>query len=379
MKKVTAIRPVTLTRKNAWNIRRRQITTNPSNVYRYLEENAPQIPSTRGIHEKEVPRSDQSFRDILENISVQKILETKPENWRGVFMVDSDAPCVDAIRQMSYKNIGSVVVCGHSTKQPVGIFTERDYLNKLIVKGLASTSTRVKHVMTADPLVISPGYNLETVASIMASCNIRHLPVSTDLEQDAIDGDEGSLIGMVSARDVCFHMVRAAEAASDIDLLKHTVADVFEKMGRKTSETCYVGEDETVFDALKIMTENNIGGVFVVSGQSLAGIFTERDYLHDIFLKGRSSKNTKIGEVMKTDVISVDPYASLHECLNMMARNSIRTLPLVPLSGGQINDAEKASMIGMITFLDVIRFLELAQGTGLRDPDDMKNVADEDD
>ena len=56
-------------------------------------------------------------------------------------MVDSDAPCIEAIRLMSYKNVGSVVVAGHNTKQPIGIFTERDYLNKLIVKGHASTNT----------------------------------------------------------------------------------------------------------------------------------------------------------------------------------------------------------------------------------------------
>lgn len=92
-------------------------------------------------------------------------------------------------------------------------------------------------------------------------------------------------------------------------------------------------------------------------GHHLVGIFTERDYLHRVFLQNKSSKNTKVGEVMTKNVITVPPNATLYHTLQTMVHNKFRTLPIVSLVGSEIDDTEKSSLIGMITSMDIIKFI----------------------
>lgn len=135
------------------------------------------------------------------------------------------------------------------------------------------------------------------------------------------------------------------------------MSDVFEWLGRESSEECYVQSTDNVYHALESMKAMNVGGVFVTEDQQLVGIFTERDYVKNIILKGRTSKTTQVGEVMKKDIFTVAPSSSVFEILDIMAKTNIQTLPVVPLIGMEINDAEKDTLIGMITTMDVLRFL----------------------
>jgi len=93
----------------------------------------------------------------------------------------------------------------------------------------------------------------------------------------------------------------------------------------------------------------------------VVGIFGERDYVRNIILKGRSSKTTEVGEVMNTSVITIGPSSSVHECLSIMANKNVRTLPVVSLVGQEINSCEKDSVLGLITPLDVLQFIEETQ------------------
>jgi CBS domain-containing protein len=106
-----------------------------------------------------------------------------------------------------------------------------------------------------------------------------------------------------------------------------------------------VAPDSTVYDALKLMAEKNLGAVLVLQGDKLAGIFSERDYARKIILKGKSSKETTVEEIMTSDVVTVEARHSIEECMSMMTSKRIRHLPVV--------EAEK--IVGVISIGDIVK------------------------
>jgi len=100
-----------------------------------------------------------------------------------------------------------------------------------------------------------------------------------------------------------------------------------------------------VYPAIELMCEKNIGGLLIVENGKLVGIFTERDYARKLILKGKSSKDTPISELMTKDPFTVTPDNSIEDCMNLMTDKHIRHLPVV--DGGQL--------IGMISIGDVVK------------------------
>lgn len=116
---------------------------------------------------------------------------------------------------------------------------------------------------------------------------------------------------------------------------------------KKGAEVFSVEPGVTVFKAIQIMCEKNIGGLLITDNGKLAGIFTERDYARKLILKGKSSKDTLIKELMTENPIYVSPESSIDECMQIMSDKRIRHLPVV--------DGEK--LTGMISIGDVVRFI----------------------
>lgn len=106
-----------------------------------------------------------------------------------------------------------------------------------------------------------------------------------------------------------------------------------------------VEPDTTVYAAIELMCEKNIGGLLILENNKLIGIFTERDYARKIILKGKSSKEAKISEVMTSNPFTVSSESSIEECMEMMSGKRIRHLPVV--------DQEK--LVGMISIGDVVK------------------------
>ena len=90
-----------------------------------------------------------------------------------------------------------------------------------------------------------------------------------------------------------------------------------------------VDPNATVREALELMAQHNIGAVLVLEGQTLAGIFSERDYARKVALKGKSSNETKVSDVMTAKVITIDTKHSIDQCMQIMTDNHIRHLPIV--------------------------------------------------
>jgi CBS domain-containing protein len=119
--------------------------------------------------------------------NVRQILQTKgSESWS----VDPDSIVYDALKLMAEKNVGAVLVLREG--RLVGIFSERDYARRIILKGKHSKETLVREVMTENPVCVSPSQTSEECMALMTKNHIRHLPVV----------EEDHLLGVISIGDV---------------------------------------------------------------------------------------------------------------------------------------------------------------------------------
>ncbi len=91
----------------------------------------------------------------------------------------------------------------------------------------------------------------------------------------------------------------------------------------------FISPDATVFEAIKLMAEKNIGALLVLLDGKLVGMFTERDYARKIALQGKSSKETRVREIFTGVVITVRPDDSVEDCMKLMTEHRVRHLPVV--------------------------------------------------
>ena len=124
------------------------------------------------------------------------------------------------------------------------------------------------------------------------------------------------------------------------------VRDILEE--KKSEELVWVGPLESVFDALKLMNEKDVGAVLVQIDDYLVGILSERDYMRKVILDIHAAKQTKVSEIMTNDVITVTSDDTVVHCIALTKKHHVRHLPVV----------EAGKTIGMISlrdlFLDVI-------------------------
>ena len=100
----------------------------------------------------------------------------------------------------------------------------------------------------------------------------------------------------------------------------------------------------TIFEALEIMSEKEIGALLVMEDGKLTGIFSERDYARKVILKGKSSKETPVGELMTKKVFYIDPQKTINDCMAMMTAKRIRHVPVI----------EDNKVMGVVTIGDVV-------------------------
>ena len=100
-------------------------------------------------------------------------------------------------------------------------------------------------------------------------------------------------------------------------------------IGQKQRDVFSITPDATVYDAVALMAEKNVGALLVVEDGSLVGIISERDYTRKVMLRGKRSRETQVREIMSTNLTTVDPKQSIDDCLRFMTEKRIRHLPVV--------------------------------------------------
>jgi CBS domain-containing protein len=122
-----------------------------------------------------------------------------------------------------------------------------------------------------------------------------------------------------------------------------TAADLLKAKAHQSVFT--ITPADSVFDAVKLMSEKNIGALLVTEGEEVVGIITERDYARKIILMSRSSKETPVREIMTSAVLYVHPSQTSEECMMLMTENRLRHLPVM--------DGNK--LIGLISIGDLVK------------------------
>jgi CBS domain-containing protein len=113
----------------------------------------------------------------------------------------------------------------------------------------------------------------------------------------------------------------------------------------KGNQVLSIAPNSDVYEALVMMEKHHVGALLVLDAEKLVGIFSERHYARNVALKGKSSKNTLISEVMTSKVISISPYKTLEDCMSIMTEKRIRHLPVL----------EKDNVIGVLSIGDLMK------------------------
>jgi len=133
-----------------------------------------------------------------------------------------------------------------------------------------------------------------------------------------------------------------------------TVKQLLDEKGRRIYS---VHPDATVFEALQMMAEKNVGGLLVVEGEKLLGIFSERDYARKVALKDRSSKEMRVSELMTKEIVCVNSDTTIEECMALMNERYIRHLPVV----------DDGKLVGIVTIRDIVHKIITTQKFTIRE------------
>jgi CBS domain-containing protein len=121
-----------------------------------------------------------------------------------------------------------------------------------------------------------------------------------------------------------------------------TISQLLREKGQQTWK---ISPDASVYDALKLMAEKDVGALIVMDGERLAGVFSERDYARKVILKNKSSKNISVAEIMSSTVISIPPSLDCEQALALMTVKHIRHLPVV----------EQDKLVGVVSIGDLVK------------------------
>ncbi len=121
-----------------------------------------------------------------------------------------------------------------------------------------------------------------------------------------------------------------------------TIQQVLDKKGH---EVLSVSPDNSVFDAIKEMADRDVGSVVVIDDGKPVGIFTERHYARKVFLEGRASPTTRVGDIMETRVACARPEQTVEECMAVMTEKRVRHLPVL----------HHKKLVGLISIGDLVK------------------------
>ncbi len=129
-----------------------------------------------------------------------------------------------------------------------------------------------------------------------------------------------------------------------------TISEILDQKGH---QVWCISPDATVFDAIQVMADKNVGALLVTEKEKLVGIISERDYTRKIALKGKSSKETAVREILSGQVVHVGPDHTVEECLRLMTDYRIRHLPVL----------ENGKICGVISIGDLVNWVISAQSS----------------
>ncbi len=128
-------------------------------------------------------------------------------------------------------------------------------------------------------------------------------------------------------------------------------------LDRKGHQLWFIEPTSTVFDAISLMAQKNVGALPVMKDSRLLGMISERDYTRKVILQGRVSRETPVADIMTRNVITVSGTESVADCLELMTKNHVRHLPVM----------DGDSLAGLVSIGDLVNWIILAQSNAIED------------
>ena len=137
--------------------------------------------------------------------------------------------------------------------------------------------------------------------------------------------------------------------------------DSVERILREKGSVVFsISQDATVYEALEMLEEKNVGALLVMAGDSLVGLLSERDYVRKVKLRGHSSTDLKVEEIMSSPVVTVDPKATVDECMRCMTNKRCRHLPVL----------DEGKVVGLVSIVDLVNWIMTVQDVTIHQLED---------
>jgi signal-transduction protein with cAMP-binding, CBS, and nucleotidyltransferase domain len=238
----------------------------------------------------------------------------------------ASASVFEAMQTMVAEDVGRIIVSDNEV--PIGIFTEKDVLKRVVHAGISPRKTQIKDVMTTPVRAVREETHIIEAFGKMYRGKFRHLLVR---------GRRGKIIGIVSMRRILNIAVELGQGLSETRTLGDIAAGAIQT----------VGSDSSVYDTIDAMDRNNVTAVVVTAFGKPEGIFTERDVLKRVAAKEVPVKETAIKKVMTAPIITMPKSALVGDVLAEMYRRDIRNMPV---------KADNGELTGLISMPEILQY-----------------------
>ncbi len=240
--------------------------------------------------------------------------------------VPASASIFQVMETMVAEDVGRIIVTDDDI--PIGIFTEKDVLKRVLNAGIDARQSAIRSVMTTPVRAVREETHIIDAFGKMYLGKFRHLLVR---------GRHGKIIGIVSMRRILSIAVELGQGLSETKTLGEIAAATIVKLD----------QNATVFETVELMNEKNLTAVIVTAGGKPTGIFTERDALRRVATKELPVKTTKVQTVMTAPVITMPSSALVGDVLAEMYRRDIRNMP-VKGAGGEL--------MGLVAMPEILQY-----------------------
>lgn len=237
----------------------------------------------------------------------------------------ASASILDVMEKMEAEDVGRIIITDDDV--PVGIFTEKDVLKRVIHAGVDARKTAIRSVMTTPVRAVREETHIIEAFGRMYRGKYRHLLVR---------GRRGKIIGIVSMRRILHMAVELGQGLSET----RTLGDI------ASAPIVPVDHQSSVRQTIEVMNKKNVAAVIIMA-EKPAGIFTERDVLKRVATKGLELDQTAISKVMTAPVVTMPQSALVGDVLAEMYRRDIRNMPVA---------ADSGTLIGLLSMPEILQY-----------------------
>jgi CBS domain-containing protein len=237
-----------------------------------------------------------------------------------------ESPIQEVLAMMAAADIGRVIVTNGGV--PVGIFTEKDVLKRVVNEDIEPGKSPIKDVMTSPIRAVREETHIVEAFGKMYRGKYRHLLVR---------GRRGKIVGIVSMRRILGLAVELGQGMSETKTLGSLMS----------GEALCLDENSSIYAAINLMIDKSVPSVVITTASKPTGIFTERDVLKRVASKGIDTKGTAVKEVMTSPLLTMAETALVGEALTEMYRRDIRNMPVM---------GTKGHLIGIVSMPDILQY-----------------------